>query len=168
LVDGSIPNVGSKSGAGMRNSRKRPSGYWKDWRNVQREAGEIVAHFGTIPSCRVLERHGYTAFVRGVIRHWGSIRRVTRALGVLDGRASNGDWRPGHWTETAFEEAIEQIIKEYGNIPPKHWLARDGYPSTLDRLIRQHGGYQMLRHLHGLPEWEPVYPPWVDNGKRWN
>lgn len=23
------------------------------------------------------------------------------------------------------------------------------------------GGYQALRHLYGLPEWEPVYPPWV-------
>lgn len=143
----------------------RPCGYWKEWANVKREAGEIVARFGTIPSCRVLERHGYAAFTKGVARHWGGIRRVARALGVLDSRASDGDWRPGHWTETAFEEAIEEIIERYGNIPPKHWLARDGYPSTLDRLIRQHGGYQMLRHLHGLPEWEAVFPPWVQRGK---
>ena len=143
----------------------RPSGYWKDWRNVQQEAGEIVAHFGTIPSCRILERHGYTAFVRGVIRHWGSIPRVARELGILDGRASDGDWKPGHWTETAFEEAIEEIIKRYGTIPPKAWLALDGYPSTIDRLIREHGGYQMLRHLYGLPEWEPIYAPWVMKGE---
>ena len=162
----------------MTRNGHRPRGYWKEWANVKREAAEITKRFGTIPSCRVLEREGYAAFVRGVSRHWGGIGRVTRALDVLtegrtcnagvrrpDGRASDGDWKPGHWTEAAFEEAIEAIIKEYGNIPPKHWLARDGYPSTLDRLIRQHGGYQVLRHLHGLPEWEPVYPPWVQRGQ---
>jgi len=60
----------------MRNSRKRPSGYWKDWRNVQQEAGEIVARFGIIPSCRILEHHGYAAFVRGTSRHWDSIQYV--------------------------------------------------------------------------------------------
>lgn len=150
----------------MTRSTKHPRGYWKDWTNVEREGVRIVAEFGTLPSCRVLERNGYAAFVRGVMRHWGGLGRVARALDVLDGRASNGDWKPGHWTETTFGEAIEAIIERYGNIPPKHWLARDGYPSTLDRLIRQHGGYQMLRHLHGLPEWETVYPPWVLRGER--
>ena len=143
----------------------RPRGYWKEWANVEQEAAEITERFGTIPSCRVLEREGYAAFVRGVSRHWGGIRRVTRALDVLDSKASNGDWKPGHWTEATFEEAIEEIIERYGNIPPKHWLARDGYPSTIDRLIREHGGYETLRSTYGLPEWEPVSPPWVQRGE---
>jgi len=144
----------------------RPCGYWKQWANVKREAAEITKHFGTIPSCRVLEREGYAAFAKGVTRHWGGIERVKQALGVVDGRASDGDWRPGHWTDATFEEAIKEIIERYGNIPPKHWLARDGYPSTIDRLIREHGGYEALRSAHGLPEWEPVYPPWVQRGER--
>lgn len=149
----------------MRRNGQHPSGYWKEWNNVTEEAAEIVACFGTIPSCRVLERYGYAAFTKGVLRHWGGIRRVMRALGVLDGKASDGDWKPGHWTETAFEEAIEKIIERYGTIPPKDWLAGDGYPSTIDRLIREHGGYQMMRHLYGLPEWGPVYAPWVRKGE---
>ena len=150
----------------MNNNGHRPRGYWKEWANVEREAAEITERFGTIPSCRVLERRGYAAFTKGVMRHWGSINKVRQRLGLKDGRAKDGDWKPGHWTETAFEEAIKEIIKQYGNIPPKHWLARDGYPSMLDRLIREHGGYQMLRHLYGLPEWEPVYPPWIQRGER--
>ena len=150
----------------MTRNGERPRGYWKNWPNVQREAAEIVARFGTIPSCRVLERYGYAAFTKGVMRHWGSMRKVRSMLGIKDGRASDGDWKPGHWTETAFEEAIEQIIERYGTIPPKHWLARDGYPSTIDRLIRQHGGYEMMRHLYGLPNWEAVYPPWYQKGER--
>ena len=83
-----------------------------------------------------------------------------------DGRAKDGDWKPGHWTEAAFEEAIQGIIERYGTIPPKDWLALDGYPSTIDRLIRKHGGYRVLRQDYGLAEWEPVYPPWVQKGER--
>jgi len=150
----------------MTRKGQRPAGYWKDWNNVRQEAAEIVARFGTIPSCRVLEVHGYAAFVRGVTRHWGGVGSVGQVLDVLDGRASDGDWKPGHWTETTFEEAIEEIIVRYGTIPPKEWLLLDGYPSTIDRLIRKHGGYQLLRHLYGLPEWEPVYPPWVSRGSQ--
>ena len=148
----------------MTRNGERPRGYWKHWTNVQQEAAEIVARFGTIPSCRALERHGYAAFTKGVARHWGSINKVRESLGIKDGRASDGDWKPGHWTETAFEEAIEEIIERYGTIPPKEWLMLDGYPSTIDRLIREHGGYQILRHLYGLPEWEAVYPPWIQKG----
>lgn len=150
----------------MTRNGQRPAGYWKDWKNVREEAAEIVARLGTIPSCRVLERHGYAAFTKGVLRHWGGINRVRELLSIKDGRASDGDWKPGHWTETAFEQAIQDIIERYGTIPPKELLALDGYPSTIDRLIRKHGGYQMLRHLYGLPEWEPVYPPWVSRGSQ--
>lgn len=150
----------------MRRNGRHPWGYWKEWANVEEVAAEIVSRFGTIPSCRVLEREGYAAFTKGVTRYWDSINKVRESLGIKDGRAKDGDWRPGHWTETAFEETVEEIIKRYGTIPPKEWLALDGYPSTIDRLIRKHGGYQLLRHLYGLPEWEPVYPPWVSRGSQ--
>lgn len=143
-----------------------PRGYWQDWENVKREGARIVAKFGTLPSCRVLERNGYAAFVRGTTRHWGGLPHVAQILGILDGKASNGHWKPGHWTEATFEQAIKAIIERYGTIPPKHWLARDGYPSTIDRLIRERGGYERLRKAYGLPEWEAVYPPWVQRGGR--
>jgi hypothetical protein len=144
----------------------RPWGYWKDWDNVRQEVAQIIDRFGTVPSCRILEIKGYSGFVKAIRQHWGSVERVRRALGVSDGRRADGAWNPGHWTETAFEEVIEEIIKRYGNIPPKDTLMLDGYPSTVDKLIRGHGGYEMLRYLHGLPEWEPIYPPWVQKGER--
>jgi len=143
----------------------RPWGYWKDWDNVRQEVAEIVARFGTVPSCRFLEIKGYSGFAKAMKQHYGSIEAVRKMLSIPDGRRADGAWKPSHWTETAFKEVIQGIIRRYGNIPPKDRLLLDGYPSTVDKLIRKHGGYEMLRYLYGLPEWEAVYPPWVQKEK---
>ena len=128
----------------------RPSGYWKDWDNFEREAKEAIElNDGNRPTHQYLTENGYGGLVSAANNyHDGLTNVLDRVIGEeTESRKPMGYYQVWENVERDAKEAIEKIDEKFDLIrsaslsrPTAKWLKENGYGSLAMAANSYHEG----------------------------
>jgi len=67
-------------------AKKKPRGYWRDWKNVERELKQAMRELGHFPTYRELQKMGKSSLCYIMTNHHGGLIEVRRRLGEETGK----------------------------------------------------------------------------------
>ncbi len=119
---------------------RKPSGYWDNWDNVERELTDIIKEIGHFPSQKELVSRGYGSLANAILDH-GGFSNVRQKMGFELVRKPNGYYR-------VFENVrrkLEDIISKLGHFPSLEELCNLKESSLAAAFNQFHGGVNNVR-----------------------
>src|SRR3989344_1155918 len=124
-------------------TRERPKGYWKDWKNIERELTVLGEKLGHDPS--ESEIRDYDTSLNAAIRKYHrGITVVRERMGVTQRRNKYGSWKD----LGKIISELSPIIQEIGHFPSGSELKRLGR-GDLERAIQRHHSINAVRKAMG-------------------
>ncbi len=133
---------------------RKPSNYWKDFSNVEKELLAFIAEYGTpsvMPIKAELLKAGRGDLAKAIIKTHGGIEAVAERLGLQ--LPSHKRKKRGYWEDFAnVTSELQNFIAEHGVsgvMPTQNDLTRVGL-SSLANAIDYHGGIYAVAQRLGL------------------
>jgi hypothetical protein len=128
---------------GFSEKKEKPSGYWEDWNNFEREMGPVVERLGRLPNKRESKELGITSGYCAIYDYYGGATKVRKRLGM--GRESRKT--KGYWQDK--KNVIKEIRKimrarKLVEVPSLTELRVWGYNGLSSSISEYHGGFIKL------------------------
>lgn len=131
---------------------RKPKGYWKDFRNVEREILAFIAEQGTpgtIPTATELRHAGHGSLASAICEYHGDFHEVAQRLGL------SSRYRPkGYWRDFGnVRRAVLAFVTQNGEplVMPTESELRNSRLSSLSTAIYQyHGDFHQVARRLGL------------------
>ena len=124
-------------------TKRKPKGYWKEWRNVKNELEKVVKKIGHFPSGRELSDLGFSSLGMAVHAH-GGFSEARVKMGHEPSRVPDEYYN----NFKVLQRALETIIEETGEFPNFGDLTRTGRNDIVGGL-NKHGGINSVRERMG-------------------
>ncbi|MEK6871622.1 MAG: hypothetical protein AABX16_01845 [Nanoarchaeota archaeon] len=123
---------------------KKPSKYWKQWKNVKKELEQIIQTVGHFPSTSEMGNEGLSTLAMA-INNFGGVNKVRKKLGYETIEHKVKEYES--WEK--IEEIVRPIIEELGSFPSASELRRRGLGQLVTALYDYHGGINVARKKLG-------------------
>ena len=124
---------------------QRPTGYWQNWENVERECRALIAQYGKIPCGRTLLKLGFSGLYQAIYDLHGGMPAIKEKLGLERSEKPKGYWK--EWNNV--EQEIEEIMRQLGHFPTLTELKNLRRSSLGFAMGNYHGGISAVRKLLG-------------------
>lgn len=122
-------------------SLKMPSGYWKDYSNVETQLRQFINEHGDFPTRADLFRLGLSSLATAIERYHGGFRAVRECMGFKNTIKPENYWKD---IENV-KRHIEGIRERLGHFPSWADLLHLGEHSLAVSINRYHGGFTELK-----------------------
>jgi len=143
-------------------TKRKPNGYWTDWKNLRRELQEVIDEIGHFPSSTELRIRGNHSISNSIQIHHGKINAVQKRMGYGPKRKPNGYWKEWKNVELGIQEVIEVIghfptIEELSDRSQNSLVtAINNYPGKIN-AVQKRMGYESKRKPYGYwKKWDNV------------
>ncbi len=127
--------------------KKRPRGYWIDWRNFERELTQAIEeNNGEFPTKVALEEGGKRNLSSSFTYH-GGVNAVRERMGYSPYRKPIGYWRNSENFERELTQTIEENNGEFPTTSRLHEMGRDYLISI---ITKNYGGMNAVRERMGF------------------
>lgn len=133
---------------------RKPSGYWQNWENFERELDAAIAHFGHFPSHSELRM--FNSSLGSAFGYFGGIAAVCERKGLtpLPERGLVGTWQDWNYVEGV----LGGLISKLGHFPTGSEMG-----GALASAIRRHyGGIAAVRERMGFVDGKKPPGYWKD------
>ncbi len=135
----------------------RPSGYWQDRANIERELRIVMDDIGYFPvSLAELKTRGLHGLAEAISNE-GGLDELRERMGATPPSTS-----VAFWTEDRVMAAVRALADKLGYMPTGDELIEHGLPIVRQLIRRVYGGQKAVRERLGLAEKPLPQDPWLD------
>jgi hypothetical protein len=133
----------------------KPKGYWKEWRNIEKEINKVITKIGHFPTQSEMKKEIGCTIPSAIFNYHGGLENVTGRMGYKQIRKPINYWKN---KENALKE-VREIMKKHSfdKLPGSDILHRLGYYSLPSAIYKHYRGFKRFRKLLGEEQTKSDY-----------